>query len=121
MINKGQVEILKTIIEDNEELITDLAKANKISNPDVSVGVAHFLVADNSNFSKMSKSQKYHYDNAIEPLISKVRCSGMNMDYQSCVGNNYIDEADLIWAYRYQDMSCQECKTEKDRWYINNP
>lgn len=121
MLNENQIEILKSIVDDNKELIIDLAKANKISNLDASIGVANLLIADSNNFSKMSSNQKYHYENAIEPLINDVPCEGMIGDYSVCVGNGLINEENLVWAYRYQDMRCQACIGEKDHWYNKNP
>ena len=121
MLNENQIEILKSIVDDNKELIIDLAKSNNIPNSDASVGVAKFLIADAGNFSKMSKDQKYHYENIIEPLINDVPCEGMIGEYDSCRGTGFIDEENLVWAYRDQDMRCQECIGEKNRWNANNP
>lgn len=121
MLSGKKIEILESIVNDNEELIRDLAQANKVSNPDVSIRVAKFLVADANNFSKMSEKQKYHYENAIEPLINDVPCEGMIGEYDSCRGTGFIYEENLVWAYRDQDMRCQECIGEKNRWNANNP
>lgn len=121
MLSENQIKTLQSIVDDNKELITDLAKANNVSNPNASIGIAEFLVANTDNFSNMSANQKYHYENAIEPLINDVPCEGMIGEYHSCRGTGFIDEENLLWAYRDQDMRCQECIGEKDRWFAQNP
>lgn len=125
MLNKYKINVLKNILDNNEELIYDLAKENGVTNPDASIGVAQFLVGDLENFSKMSANQKYHYNNAIKPLISNVPCDGMIGMHEdgssSCIGNNFIEEDNLLVAYQINDMRCQQCISTTDAWHANNP
>lgn len=121
MLSENQANVLKDILDNNENLIIDLAIKNNISDPDASIGVAKFLVGNPENFSSMKPKQKYHYDNAIEPLINDVPCAGPVGEYHSCRGNGFIEEDGLLWAYRGQDMHCQECIGEEDRWFAENP
>lgn len=125
MLNKNQANVLEHILCSNEELITDTAKENGVNNSDASIGVAQFLIGDPENFSKMSKNQKYHYDNAIKPLINNVPCDGMLGTHEdgssSCIGNDYIEEDNLLIAYQTDDMRCQQCIYTTNAWHANNP
>jgi len=121
MLSKDQIKVLEYIVDNNEEYIIESAEENGINNPDDSLGIAKFLLGDPANFSKMSVSQKYHYDNAIKPLIIDVLCEGMIDEEGSCIGNGIIDEDSLLGAYMMQDMRCQHCISTKDAWFANNP
>lgn len=121
MLNQTQINVLKDIIDNNEYLITDLARKNSVSDPNASVGVAKYLLGNPANFSSMKPKQKYHYENAIKPLVNNVLCEGMIGENHSCRGNGLIDEDNLIFAYRDQDMRCQECIAEGERWFDENP
>lgn len=76
MLSTDQISVLQNILDNEEELIIALAEENNIKS-DASIGVAHFLLADVNNFSKMSTHQNFHYENSIKPLIYKVLCDGM--------------------------------------------
>lgn len=121
MLSTNQTEILKYLVENNEEYIIDSAQNNGISNPVASVGVAKFLIENPINFSQMSSKQKHHYEKAIKPLIINVRCEGMINEEGSCVGNGSIDDDSLLGAYITQDMRCQHCVSQKESWFANNP
>ncbi|SEO14225.1 hypothetical protein [Acinetobacter sp. yr461] len=124
MLSQNQISVLQHIIDNEEELIIELAEENNL-NSDASIGVAHFLLADVNNFSQMSTSQIFHYEKAIKPLIHRVHCDGMIGDHEdgssSCIGDGFIDEETLLGAYLEQDMRCQHCIQTTDDWYANNP
>ena len=121
MLSQSQIDVLEHIVANEADFITDLAKSNGIKNPENSVSIAKFIIADPENFSQMSEKQTYHYENAIKPLISRVRCEGMIGEHGSCLGNDFIDEDSLLEAYLTQDMRCQQCISTKDSWFANNP
>lgn len=124
MLSSNQIEVLQHILDNDVVYIENLAKANGLSNPEASVGVAKFLVADSENFSKMSVNQKYHYDNGIKALINKVPCDGMIGMHEdgtsSCIGNEFIEGENLLMAYQTNDMRCQQCMDETERWHHNH-
>ena len=123
MLNTDQISVLQHIVENEIESIIALAEENNIK-PDASIGVAHFLLGDTNNFSKMSSHQKFHYENSIKPLIYKVFCDGMIREHEdgssSCIGDGFIDEESLLGAYIQQDMRCQHCVQTTDTWNVNN-
>lgn len=121
MLSAHETNVLQHIIENCEEYIIDLAEENGIKNTDASIGVAKFLVAHTDNFTKMSDSQKFHYETAIEPLIRDVSCEGIINEDGSCLGNGFIDEDSLLGAYLEQDMRCQHCIGTANSWFENNP
>lgn len=99
MLSTDQISVLQNILDNEEELIIALAEENNIKS-DASIGVAHFLLADVNNFSKMSTHQNFHYENSIKPLIYKVLCDGMLGEHEdgssSCIGDGFIDEESLL-------------------------
>lgn len=124
MLSEYQIRVLQHIVDNEEELIIALAEENNLKS-DASIGVAHFLLGDTNNFSKMSSHQKFHYENTIKPLIYKVLCDGMIGEHEdgssSCIGDGFIDEESLLGAYLEQDMRCQHCLQTTNNWYENNP
>jgi hypothetical protein len=124
MLSTDQISVLQYIVDNQEELIIALAEENNIKS-DASLGVAHFLLGDANNFSKMSSHQKFHYENSIKPLIYRVLCDGMLGEHEdgssSCIGDGFIDEESLFGAYLEQDMRCQHCVQSADTWHANNP
>lgn len=124
MLSTDQISVLQHIVDNEEELIIALAEENNIKS-DASIGVAHFLLGDANNFSKMSSHQQFHYENSIKPLIYKVLCDGMLGEHEdgssSCIGDEFIDEESLLGAYIEQDMRCQHCKQSAETWHVNNP
>lgn len=125
MLSNNQINVLKHIVDNDENLIIELVEEQGISNSLDSVGIARFIIADPKNFSQMSKSQHYHYDNAIKPLIVDVMCDGMIGQHEdgssSCVDSEFIDEDSLLIAYQTDDMRCQQCISTTDSWNHNNP
>ena len=125
MLSTNQINVLKHIVDNDESFIIDLAEEQGISNSLDSVGIGRFIIADPKNFSQMSGSQKYHYDNAIKPLIVDVLCDGMIGQHEdgssSCIGNDFIDEETLLLAYQTDDMRCQQCISTTEQWIHNNP
>lgn len=124
MLSTDQINVLQHIVDNEEDLIIALAEENNIKS-DASIGVAHFLLGDANNFSKMSSHQQFHYENSIKPLIHKVLCDGMLGEHEdgssSCIGDEFIDEESLLGAYIEQDMRCQHCKQSAETWHVNNP
>lgn len=124
MLSTDQISVLQHIVDNEEDLIIVLAEENNIKS-DASIGVAHFLLGDANNFSKMSSHQQFHYENSIKPLIHKVLCDGMLGEHEdgssSCIGDEFIDEESLLGAYIEQDMRCQHCKQSAETWHVNNP
>jgi len=124
MLNKYQMNVLKYIVENQEELIIESAQEENVDE-NASVGVAKFLVGSSDNFARMSDNQQYHYNQVIKPLISRVYCDGMigaNEDgSSSCIGTEFIEDEQLLGAYQLDDMRCQQCISTSESWHSNNP
>lgn len=118
------MDVLLYILENSEELIIENAEEESM-NADASMGVAKFLVGDSENFVRMSDNQKYHYNKVIKPLISQVSCDGMIGIHEdgssSCIGNEFIEQDQLLTAYQMDDMRCQQCISTSESWHANNP
>lgn len=125
MLNSIQLAVLEYLLDNNEEIITDFAEDQSVSNPLATVGVGKFLVGTPENFSEMSPAQRYHYNTVIEPLVVNVSCEGMLGMHEdgtsSCQGNGFIADENLLEAYQLNNMCCEECNYTYDAWHRNNP
>ena len=124
MLSTKQIEVLQYLINDNIESILNFADECNVSNSDATIGVAKLLVGNSGQIQSLKSKQLYHCKTVIEPLINDVRCDGMVGDLEdgssSCNGGDYIDEDSLLIAYQTDDMRCQICKYDFDKWNEDN-
>lgn len=106
-------EVLQHIVRNEPGRIEALADANSLD-ASASAGVAEFLAGNDGDVSLLSSKQKYHYDNAIEPLVENVSCDGV-FGGDTCTGNGIIDDESLLSCYLEDNFLCQHCRFDSDR------
>ncbi|WP_422421826.1 hypothetical protein [Pseudomonas sp. GZD-222] len=111
------LEALRNLVENNPEIIEGNVPARTDS--DATLGVAKFIAADEGNLGRLSVRQQHHFDNFILPLIEHVKCGGVfgpdDDGGDGCIGNGFIDDADLDNCYLMDEMLCQECAEVQNR------
>ncbi len=77
-------------------------------------GIALFAVEN--GYEALSDKQKYHFDNAIRPLIEDVQCDGYTHEleevHREC--ENILNDADLVEYYRNDDGFCESCQAQAE-------
>lgn len=110
------INALRYLLKDREELIQESARDNKLNEDNV-MGVAH-KIAGEGNIDGLSEKQQYLFENAILPLIDEVPCTGWFDEFDGDEGShfdcqNIIEEARLIECYREENMLCENCSEEE--------
>lgn len=105
------LQALKSIIENNVEILEDSARQNKADESTI-VGIAKYAAAN--GYEELSAPQKYHFDNCIRHLIENVQCSGYNHE---CDENkhecpNILNDEDLVEYYNEQGKYCESCEAQ---------
>ncbi|MDX7923393.1 hypothetical protein SJS82_15820 [Aeromonas media] len=102
---------LKSIIENNVEILEDSAQQNKADKGTI-VGIAKFAAAN--GYKELSTYQKYHFDNCIRHLIENVKCSGYNHEYDDNPHEcpNILNDDDLVEYYNEQGKYCESCDAQ---------
>lgn len=108
------IQLLRYLVNDAEERIDELTPNDQAQQ--AALGVGRQLIGDGGQLGNLTQNQRYTYESYLRPLMEDVPCDGMLGDQESCTGNGVIDQEDLLLCYQQDEMRCQICRYDAEKW-----
>lgn len=108
------VHLLRYLVNDAEDRIAELTPDDQAHQS--ALGVGRLLIGNGGHLDNLTPKQLYTYETYLQPLMENVPCDGMLGDAESCNGNGVIDEEELLLCYQEDEMRCQICRYDADKW-----